>query len=275
MTKGFYLGLNEVLDTRASTIKCLRPDLHDDIIRNNYHNRKGDFFAGIPPEEFNAKYAAQEFDLLEDATMSNVFQFLHPQIADFMTEAIAAEIPAKDLPMLDVNIWPYELNREEIASLRSLIYIKTGGIIGVNMIDVPLAKLTPSKCSDNYHMMMMYRYDEYINMHSHALIESPVPTLLIIGPMVYFNTDPETNEETVDQIAHGINSLLILEASLAPRIGLKFVNIDIFSIVYPDERISEKDAATGEVRHSLDDLERELKRQATVDVVAGPSPSGP
>lgn len=276
MSKGFYVGLNEIIDTRAGAIKCLRPDLYADIVRegNGYHQRKGDFFPGITKEEYQAKYHAQEFELLEEGTVSNVFQFLYPQIADLMTEAIAAEADLKDRPMLDVNIWPYELNDQEISAIRTMVYLRTGGIIGIRMINTPISEMLPTICSDKYLMMIMYDYHNYINAHSHALIKNPVPTLLLVGPMVYFNTNPDENEETIDQLNHGINSLSILEASLAPRIGLKFINVDVFSILYPDDRVHQMDAASDEVHHTLDDLEAELRRREKATETGASAQSG-
>lgn len=261
MIKGFYAQLDTIVDVVAGTIRRVAPEQYTEAIRSGYHKRKGDFFKDVDPEKFREVYDRHEFETLEAGTLTNVFQFLQPKIAECMTEYLARQMPATTGPWLDVNIYPYELNDNEIAFLRSIIYIKIGGIVGVNIINKPYSELTPSVCAEKYNMMLMYNYHHYLNAHSSALIANPKPMLILVAPMVYFNRDPETDEELVDQLKNGINVLAILEASLAPRICLKFINVDVYSIAYPDDRIKDPDAVNMDQYKTIDQFERELAEQ--------------
>lgn len=271
MTKGFYVQLDAVVDMVAGVINRLVPDQYTSIIRDGYHKRRGDFFKGVDPKQFREMYDRCDFETIEAGTLTNVFQFLQPKIAEYMTEFLARQLPMAESPTLDVNIWPYELNDNERAMLRSIVYIKVGGIIGVNVISVPYAELSPSNCSEKYNMMIMYNYHHYLNAHSAELIANPRPMLILIAPMVYFNADPENDEELVDQLKNGINILAILEASVAPRICLKFLNVDIFSIIYPDERIKAPDEVNVERLKTIDVFEKELLEQRAKNA-GNPSP---
>lgn len=256
--KNFYLDINSILDARAGVINRLNPEKYAEIVRSGYHLRKGDFFSGINPEEFRAMYNANEIETLLESTMTNVFQFLYPQVVDVMKEFIASEADTRERPVLEVNVFPYDYTEEEMTYLRGVVYLKMQGVIGVEVYNRDIKELDPVYCASRYAMMVSYDYDRYINTHSDALIKSPQPHLILVAPMVYFNTDPETNDETIDQLREGINSLSVLEAHIASRICLRFVNVDIFSIVYPDNRVLEQNKLDLSNQRSIEELERVL-----------------
>jgi hypothetical protein len=263
--KSFYVDINAVLDVRYGVLKRLNPETAANIIKNNYHQRKGDFFPNVDKAAFDELQGKHEVETLMESLVTNIFQFLYPQIAELMKETIAHELPHHQKPVLDVNVWPYELTREEMAMLRSTIYLKVRGIIGVNVFSKPLAELTPTHCNENYVMMVMYNYHDYLNTHGNALIKEPKPYLMLIAPMVYFNSDPDQDEEVIEHLKRGINSLALLEAALASRICLKFINVENFSIVYPDERIVAQDAADTSKHISIDELDKKLEKQRKAD----------
>lgn len=259
--KGIYTDIHSVLDARYGVVKRLNPQAALMLVRNGYHQRKGDFFAGVSKEDYDELYGKHEMETLTESVMTNIFQFLYPQIAELMKESIAHELPDHQKPQLDLNVWPYDFSDEERAALRSLVYLKLKGMIGVNIINKPLTELTPGYCAENYVMMVMYDFHHFLNAQSAALIKEPKPYLILIAPMVYFNTNPDEDEDAIEHLKRGINSLALLEAALAPRICLKFINVENFSIVYPDERILATAAVDTSKHISLDELEKKLEAQ--------------
>lgn len=259
--KNFYVDINSIVDAREGVIRRLAPDLADGIVKNGYMKRKGDFFAGVDPVEYRKLYEANELETLANGTMTNVFQFLYPQIADMLKEFIASEADTRTRPMLDINVFPYEYSDEDKAYLAGVVHAMLNNIIGIRVIEEDLKDLTPTRCRATYSMMVTYDYDRYLNTHSAALIKQPCPELILVAPMVYFNTNPDENEETIDYLKQGINSLALLETTIAPRICLKFVDIDVFSIVYPDNRVMDKDKVNVDNHMSLDELEAVLQKQ--------------
>lgn len=260
--KNFYVDINSIIDARAGVVNRMNPEVHADLVKNGYHLRKGDFFEGIDPVEFRRIYNASEMETLEAGMMTNIFHFLYPQVVDMMKEFIADERNKRDRPMLEVNVFPYDYTEDEKAFLGGIVHGYMRGIVGVKIINTDIKEMNPVFCNERYSMMVTYDYDRYINAHSEELIRNPVPTLILIGPMVYFNTDPDKDEETIDQLNQGINSLAILEAHIAPRICLKFINVEVFSIVYPDDRVLHYDKVDTKPARSIEDLERVLKEQA-------------
>lgn len=259
--KGIYTDLNSIMDARFGVVKRLNPESAANLIRNGYHQRKGDFFEGVEKAQYDELYGKHEVETLMETMMTNIFQFLYPQIVELMKETIAHELPNHQKPQLDVNVWPYDFSEQEKAALRSHVYLKLRGVIGVNVFSKPLKELTPGFCAENYSMMVMYDYHHYLNTHGSALIKEPKPFLLLVAPMVYFNTNPDTDEDVIEHLKNGINSLALLEAALAPRICLKFINVENFSIVYPDDRILANAVVDTSKHITLDELDKKLEKQ--------------
>lgn len=257
--KNFYIDINSIIDARQGVIERLAPGAFVEINQEGYHKRKGDFFKGIDPVAYRNMYQANELETLMHGTMTNVMHFLGPQIADVLKEFIASEADTRTRPMLDINVFPYKYSDEDKAYLGGVIHAMLNHIVGVNVIDEDIKNLTPSRCNASYFMMVTYDYDRYLNAHASELIKQPVPGLILVAPMVYFNTNPDEDEETIDYLQQGINSLALLETSIAPRICLKFVDIEVFSVIYPDDRVMKKHEANLENQMSLDDLERVLQ----------------
>lgn len=261
--KGFYLHIDAVLDARFGVVKRLNPESAAALVANGYHTRKGDFFAGVDPAEYRAMYERHEMETLEESFVTNIFQFLYPQVVDVMNEAGAREIEPSMLPIVEVNVWPYPFTTEEIGFLNTMVFSRMGGIIGVKVINKPMVELTPSFCFENYMLMVVYDCQDYLNAHSDELIRKPQPRLTMAAPMVYFNQDPDKDEEVIEHLKRGINSLSLLEAALAPRLGIKFLNVDLFSVVYPDDRVlKQSEEGTSVKEHTLEELESVLKKQA-------------
>lgn len=261
MTKHFYVHIDAILDSRAGVIQRLNPETHANLVKLGYHKRRGDFFEGVDPVEYRKLYEAREVETLMESTMTNIFQFLAPQIADTMKEMIAQEVPEHLKPTIEVNVWPYELTDEEKSHIRMSVYTRIEGMVGVNVVDKPISELHPAKCAEEYYMMIMYDYHDYLNAHANALIKNPRPFLMLVAPMVYFNTDPLKDPEAMEQLKNGINSLAVLEAALAPRLALKFINVDVFSIVYPDDRISKLDDEVAHAPRDIGQLDKLLVKQ--------------
>lgn len=272
MRKNFYIHLDAVLDTRAGVIRRMDPEKHAEIIRNGYHQRKSDFFPGIDREAFLALYKAKESDTLVESTVTNIFYFLYPQIVDIMKETSTLELPDHMKPQLDVNIWPYDLTDDEKADLRAIVALYTRRVIGVNIINESIQAMTPGRCWDKYMMMITYDFEEWLNTHSNELIKEPKPWLVMVAPMSYLNRDPDKDPETIDSLKQGINSLALLGAALAPRLGLKFVNVDLFSIAYPDDRLVKIEEITTAQTRTIEELDRELVKHREKNGIKDPEP---
>lgn len=263
--KGIYAEIGALLDARYGVVRRLNPEAAHSLIKNGYHVRKGDFFEGIDKKAYDELYNKFEVETLQEALMTNIFVFLAPQIAELMKETIAHELPDNQKPQLDVNVWPYPFQPDEMAALRSIIYLKFQGRIGVNVISKDIKEMTPALCAENYVMMVMYDYHHYLNAHANSLIKNPKPFLLLVAPMVYFNSDPDKDEEVIEQMKRGINSLAVLEAAVAPRIHLKFINVEHFSIIYPDERLASIEDVDVSKHLSIDELDKKLVEQNKAD----------
>lgn len=264
--KNLYIDLHSVFDVRAGCVRILNSETYDQLLEKNYHQRKSDFFDGIDRETYLKLYRSYDTNTLVQSTVTNIFHFIYRQLTEMIQETFVSQVDNQERPKLHVNIFPYALSSEEQHELRMVIHAMLRGIVGVDIINEDIQTLNPQLCYKQYLMMIMYDYDQYINTHSDALIKESVPELIIVAPMVYFNTNPDTDEETIEYLAHGINSLALLEAGIASRIGLKFINVDYFSIIYPDDR-----ALNVPKGHDIEPMDLDQYQDKRQSVVTSPS----
>jgi len=233
--KDIYVSIDSVFDLRHAAISILNEEMADNVDFKKYHLRKCDIFEGIDKNKFDNLIEKHGKLLLINSLVTNIFEFLYNVLNGIMKEIVLTEMNKFIKPTVCINIWPFELTEEEIQELRVLSYIKLKGIIGVEIINKDIKDLTPASMEDKYQMVIMYRYDKWINIHNTDLTKHHRPKLLLIGPAIFFEGDPDKTPELITQMDKGVNLLLLLEAGISPIIMLKLINVDVFSIAYPEE----------------------------------------
>ena len=262
-TKNFYVDLDSIFDIRLNVIERIDPQAPARLIANKYHKRQADYFEGIDPETFRALYDEYSFENLQGCVKTNIFQFLADTCFDVIKETIALEIDLNDRPKLEINVWPYELTEQEQRILRALAFAELGGKIEVLVVNIDLKDMAPQQCQNRYFFMVMYHYYRWINAQADALAKAFYPTLVLVGPQIIFERDPAVDDELHDLLESGINPLAVLEAGIAPRITLRLISPEVFSIVYPDNRLLSRTQAD-ETGMSLESFQRILDKQKEI-----------
>lgn len=227
--------LDSLLDTRIGTINKHRPDLTSKILKSKYHRRKSDFFDGITREDYLRWYADRDEETLANSVVTNVIDFARLQLSDLAKETTLNDADIE--PMLTINVYPYQLSEQTKEDIRESARERMKGMFDVKIIDMSLEEMTPAYCYEHFFMTLIYDYPEWINYHLKSLTETPHHRLIVVGPAIFFNTNPETNPEAMEELRRGNNPLEILVATLATRICLRLIDVEIFSVIYPDNRI--------------------------------------
>ena len=266
-TKNFYVDLDSIFDVRLNLIGRIDAKAPERLIAAGYHNRRADYFEGIDPVEFRKLYDEYSFENLQGCIKTNIFVFLNEMVFEVLKELIPLELPVDDRPKLEINTWPYELTEEENHLLQRLAFVELGGKIEVKIVHLELKDLAPTQCQNRYHLMVMYHYFNWINAQSEALVKGFFPQLIIVGPQLIFENDPDNSHELRELLESGINPLAILEARIAPRITLRLVSPELFSVVYPDRRL-EKKTEVKESGMSLETFQKLLEEQRKAEEAA-------
>lgn len=241
--KDFYVSIDSLLDTRFGVVERMKEGHGRKLIsEGKWHRRKSDFFPEIDREEFLKIYQAYEMETLEHSIITNASYVLFDHIKDFMLEHIAMEIHPDNRPKLHVNVYPYDFPEEAYEELRALVFLEFKRVVDVIIINTPVSELTPTMCRERYFMMFMYDYIDWINSHGDELEKilqtTPrIDDLIIAGPILFFNTDPEKDETTREYLAKGINPLALFDGGPGMRIGVRLIDPDVFCVKYPDDRI--------------------------------------
>lgn len=263
--KNFYIDIASAFDLRAGCIERLKPGHVTELVRNGYHNRKSDIFPGIDMDAYRELYWKFEDDTLTASYATNVYYSLLVHVIDVLREAKANEVHPDHLPKLYLNIYPYEFDDDAKLMLRQVCYSAVQRLVDVVIISRPMEDLDPAWMRETFFLAYMYHYDKWYSHHMPTLSAMiaggrRITDLIILGPMVFINNDPDSNEEIQEHLRNGINPLALVEAGLE-GMGLRLQNPEIFSIVYPDDRIVGYSApeSTGEL--TLEEYSRIVENQ--------------
>lgn len=227
MSEKILVDLDCLLDTRLGTLACLGSDYAVNALLNNYKTREIDSFPGVSRQEFKDAYAKRDVETLKASLATNVFLILQACIKGSF-ENLAQGGQNNSIEFI-VNYFPYKLTEDEVSYIREMILYRTGEAAEVTMIDISNEAMTPKHCKENYALMIRYDYVEWYEMHLDAIQETPIPGVTLIAPALYHNEIP-SDEVMRDLKKDNIHPFRAVEFASAVVIGLKLLNVDVFSI---------------------------------------------
>lgn len=223
-----YVDLDALLDTRLGTLAYLKNEYAVNALSNDYMTRDRDEFKDVSYEVFKKAYEKRDIDTLKLSTFTNVFTLLQSCIkSTFETAATNSNIKPIQV---QVNVYPYKLDEEEMSEISIAVWSRLKEMVDVNVVNINDVFLTPAYCKDQYSMMIRYDYQSWLKIHhdSHAFDKVKMPTVSIVAPAIYQSRPSvEELEELQKQSIHPFDAT---EFSLAPFFTLRLVDISVFSI---------------------------------------------
>lgn len=221
--------LDAILDTRIGVIGQKDPELAGKILTSGkYFSRNFDEFDGLTNAEFKELYNTRNEDTLPHSIVTNISFFLQRLVKD----AISADaiVPNDDRLIVHLNIWPYvNLTSEELDGFVNAIRFYTYSYAEIVIINKPLTELTPKHVKENYDIVLMYDYENYIETHAEALEKTNIPLVSFVAPAMYRSELPKGEE--ADEIKKmKLSPFSAIEIALAPVIGLKLLPVSLFCI---------------------------------------------
>jgi hypothetical protein len=233
--EGIYVELDSLLDTRIGTIvKLYGDDVALAVLEDNYHNRQSDIFKDVDPAIYKKAYAERDTDTLQYSHVTDIICILQKMVGELTKQALSR--PYHNGCRIYVNTHPYDLTEEEhkeiIAAVKSWVglFSEANVITEVITISLSLDKLIPTYCRDNFSGMIMYEYEPWFAVQCKALSITPLPSVTLYVPAIYFEKVPTEEEikECIKLVAHPFHAV---EIAARPFIGLEFIDIDHFSLV--------------------------------------------
>lgn len=221
-----YISLDCLLDTRLGTIAKHNDELAVKLLLNGYTQRNIDSFEELGQEEFDKLYAERDVETLQRSVLTNVILLLKGIVKGTYDDLFTGG--QNEGVEFVLNTYPYDLTEEEISLMVKSISVKTFKSASVKAIYVSDEFLTPAYCKENFTMMIMYSYAQWLEMHVKAFETVRMPKVAILAPALYRKVP--TDAEFEEMKADNMHPFRAAEIAVAPLFALRLLDASVFSI---------------------------------------------
>ena len=231
--RDIYLDIDAALDTRIGTLARLNQTLAYHALRKQYHLRRRDSFDGVDDKVFEELYAKRDTETLKHSVVTNIFHSIREMI---IGAAMADAQRNRDIHCTVVlNTWPYTLNSQEVELFREMVKRQLFAQIGVEVVHLSPAELTPTHCSDKYGVMIKYDYYWWLEtqhqlgtlVRGAALMHS----VKLLVPNIWFSA--VLTDEQIDELRNsvGMAPLEEMELMLRQLADAEMIPVSHFSVL--------------------------------------------
>lgn len=224
-----YVELDVILDTRLGTVARISDDAALEVLSKDYHTREDDVFESVDMRTYTDLYKNRNKETLALSRPSGALSHLCQLVMKLEGQAMTR--PYHKGAKVVVNLFPYnDLTDEEKVEIGKAISALLLHLAPVELTYIEPKDLTPKHCKQSYSVMMMYEYNDWMNMHAEAFKSTLLPEVMLLVPAIYFEgkPTPESLESITKEAAHPMRALELLAS---PLIELKVLDIKHFSIV--------------------------------------------
>lgn len=229
--------LDCLLDTRIGTILSIignDQERFNTILGTGYFDRICDKFPTISHDEFKKAYEKRDINTLKNSQVTKIVYFIKEFVFRTISNSITS--PHQFKPKVIVNTYPYKLSKEDSNNILESIRITLNDLPEVELINIPLEKLTPAQVKQNYSIVIMYDYARWLDYHAgkNNFDKYLCPDVGLIAPAISFldveEKDLVSEEDPFD----------VCMKMAAPFIALALYPIDLFCMVSDLERLKKE-----------------------------------
>lgn len=247
---GILVDIDCLFDTRLAVLESMDDILTEEILLNGYFTRERDDFDGIDLHEFRKRYKERNLNTLQHSKPTTLLVNLRDTVARYIYNSTReGKINRTELIL---NIYPYQLNKEEINDFVLCLKYYTDNMVPVRVINSPYTDITPGFLDENVVGFFTYDWYDWLLYHWVPLSKHRLDSVVMMVPKVF----PLSRKEAADQIrqieqeskdlllpSDGIDELLeemgskevLMEKLFSLLIGFTFVDTREFCIVLPDD----------------------------------------
>lgn len=233
MRQCILVELDCLLDTRLGTLIKLDESVATEVIKSDYHLRESDRWNELVDIEvdqagYDYLYRSRDVDTLKLSKITSLLPVLSKMLAD-VCESSLSDIESEGV-QLHINYHPYKLSDTDIEALKQALRYHLTLPVELSFVSIPMVGLMPSVVKDTYDGVIMYDIDGWLKKHQNALIECAMPTVIFMGPAIYFNEKP-TAEQVREEIGDEYTPFQAIEIVLAEYIALRLIDVSNFSLI--------------------------------------------
>lgn len=219
----FYIDLDSLFDTRLGTIALLGSEVVEKVISGGYYTREIEAFDGVDMAWFTERYGRRDVEVLRQSMVTPM-----TTIADiFAKQTLQALVssPFRRQPIVELNIFPYVLQQEDVTQIIHGLKSVTGGMLDIRVISTDPKELTPKHVAENYVQMAMYDYCSWLDYHTAAkhFDEVQCPQVRLFVPALY-------KDEAARKLYQPIDAFTVIENFISPFIKIEFIRIEYFCV---------------------------------------------
>lgn len=232
------VSLDSLLDTRLSTVALINKDIANNLLlSDDYYTRDEDVFEGIDKDVYRKLYADRNIVTLQNSLLTNMVPLLRHLVGKLKEQSIVR--PFHDGARLAINTHPYKLTIEEQNEIGKAIAVWMHGIAPVNIVNLNNSELTPIHCKNNYSLMVMYDYGEWLETNADLFLKTQIPDVSMFVPAIYFINKPSKEEldrmlresmhpmKAIKTLAKGIISLELIDSVFYSVINKKYEDLKL------------------------------------------------
>jgi len=234
-TETIYVTLDVLLDTRLGTIARMGGDaLAASVLESGYHTRMSDDFLGVDKDVFKTQYKNRDVATLAHSSVTNAVFMVRHLVGVLAEQAIVR--PYHDGVKVVVNYFPYELSVEEREAIGQALVVRLGIQTPPELVFITPENLTPSHCKQTYSLMIVYEFEEWLELHSAAFAHTRLPEVDMYAPALFCKLPTaEELERTTREAAHPV---FAMEFYASPLIRLKLLDVRHFCILSPQDHVT-------------------------------------
>lgn len=180
------VSIDVLLDTRLAALAKMNPEYPEIVLDKGWKEREGDFYStwieNFDQDLFNTHYwhRGRDGDIHTNALMTGYMSRLMADIK--ILQSASENHPMAGEISLDINIWPYSFSETEKEALKGIMKEYLGKDLQVDIVNASPESLTPKALRGNYCSFSIYNFDEWFKLHSEALLDTPIPSVVCIVP---------------------------------------------------------------------------------------------
>ncbi len=231
-----YLELDALLDTRLAVLHGIDPDAAVKVVQDDryYHRLSNNFsWAGVSKETFDIAWDARTADCLPDATITQI-PFM---LADLVQRLELAHMdsPTARKPLVEVNVWPYQLTENERVGVVNAVMRRAGLDTVVRAVSFdPTVELTMQRLRKEYASLFMYNFTEWVNAHQQEMQRVIAPRTTVFAPTLFELREPTEEDLRSYGLRPNTDPAVLVEKAFAEFIALDAMPTYFFCVARPD-----------------------------------------
>lgn len=227
LSVAILVDIDCLFDTRLSTLFQMNSvDITKLIKSNKYHTRQTDSFESIDYKTFQEAYSKRNKKTLLTAATTEIKTYISEYVKNTMQNNIGEPNPV--LPVIILNTYPYNLNKDEEKLITKALIKVTNSMAEIEIVNFDISQVTPEYIKKKISAYITYNALEWLEYYSEnkLLAKYNCPSVELISPRIHHK---EIDDE-IKKILIENDPFQFAMDSAKFFIDLKFIPISFFSI---------------------------------------------